>query len=161
MKKKRNAIRKHDKNYFDDLKSLALALLYCLQRKTNVTFITSDSDFLNLIFDIFETVIQQSSFAKQILPQLDDDKKRDLIKKKRYTFFLNSFDFVKYMENLMTDAFADNWKKDFVIFKIKYWDIPKQRYITLAFRFNETMRHIFLNSHGNFFCPFAKNIDLG
>lgn len=161
LAKKRNAIRKDDKNYFNDLKSLALVLLYCLQRKTNVTFITSDSDFLSLIFDIFSTVIQQSSFARQILPQLDDDKKRDLIKKKSHTFFLNSFDFVKYMEDCMTDAFADNWKKDFVIFKIKYWDIPKQRYITLEFRFNETMRHIFLNSYGNFFCPFAKNNENG
>ena len=161
LNKKRNAIRKDDKNYFNDLRSLALALLYCLQRKINVTFITSDSDFLNLIFDIFSTVIQQSSFAMQILPRVDDDKKRGLVKKKSYTFFLDSFDFVKCMENLMTDAFADNWKKDFVIFKIKYWDIPKQKYITLEFRFNETMRHIFLNSHGNLFCPFVKNNENG
>lgn len=161
LDKKRSAIRKDDKNYFNDLRSLALALLYCLQKKINVTFITSDSDFLSLIFDIFSTVIQQSSFARQILPQLDDDKKRDLIKKKSHTFFLNSFDFVKYMENLMTDAFSDSWKKDFVNFKIQYWDISKQKYITLEFRFNETMRYIFLNSHGNFFCPFAKNNENG
>lgn len=161
LSKKRSAIRKDDKNYFNDLKSLALALLYCLQRKRNVTFVTSDSDFLNLIFDVFSTVIQQSTFSMKILPLLDDDKKRDLMKKKRLTFFLDSFEFVKHMENYTADTFADNWKKDFLIFKVKYWDIPTQKYTTLEFRFDETMRHIFLNSHGTLFCPCARNNENG
>lgn len=161
LSKKRSAIRKDDKNYFNDLKSLTLALLYCLQRKRNVTLVTSDSDFLNLIFDIFSTVIQQSTFNVKILPLLDDDKKRDLMNKKRHTFFLDSFEFVKYMENYMADTFADNWKKDFLIFKVKYWDIPTQKYTTLEFRFDDTMRLVFLNSHGNLFCPCAKNNENG
>lgn len=161
LSKKRGAIRKDDKNYFNDLKSLALSLLYCLQKKTNVTFVTSDSDFLNLIFDIFSTVIQQSSFNVKILSLLDDDKKRELLQKKRHTFFLDSFEFVKYMENYMADTFADNWKKDYLIFKIKYWNIPKQQYTTLEFRFDETMRLVFLNSHGNLFCPCVKNNENG
>lgn len=161
LSKKRSAIRKNDKNYFNDLKSLALSLLYCLQKKTNVTFITSDSDFLNLIFDIFSTVIQQSTFNAKILPLLDDNKKQELIRKKRHTFFLDSFEFVKYMENYMADTFADNWKKDFLIFKVKYWDIATQKYTTLDFRFDNTMRFIFLNSHGNLFCPCAKNNENG
>ena len=127
----------------------------------NVTFVTSDSDFLNLIFDIFSTVIQQSTFNTKILSLINDNTKLYLLKNKRQTFFLDSFEFLKYMQNLMTDAFADNWKKDFLIFKIKYWDISTQKYITLEFRFDETMRNIFLNSHGNLFCPCAKNNENG
>lgn len=161
LSKKREAIRKDDKNYFNDLKSLSLALLYCLQRKKNVTFITSDSDFLSIIFDLFATVIQQSTFSMKILPSLDDPKKRDLMNKKRITFFLDSFEFVKHMEKYTADVYADNWKKDFLIFKIKYWDIPTQKYTTLDFRFDPTIREIFLNSHGSLFCPCAKNNENG
>ncbi len=161
LSKKRNAIRKNDKNYFNDLKSLALSLLYCLQRKRNVTFVTSDSDFLNLIFDIFSEITQQSTFKVKILPLLDNDKKRDLMNKKKHTFFINSFEFTKYMTNYINEAFADNWKKDFIIFKIKYWDIPTKKYTTLEFRFDNTMRLIFLNSHGNLFCPCVKNNENG
>ena len=161
LSKKREAIRKEDKNYFNDLKSLSLALLYCLQRKKNVTFITSDSDFLSIIFDLFATVIQQSTFSMKILPSLDDEKKRDLLKKKRLPFFLDSFEFIKHMENYTADVYADNWKKDYLIFKIKYWDIPTQKYTTLDFRFDTTIREIFLNSHGGLFCPCAKNNENG
>lgn len=161
LSKKRYAIRKGDKNYFNDLKSLALALLYCLQRKRNVTFVTSDSDFLNLIFDIFSTIIQQSTFNMKILSLLKNGKKGELMEKKKHTFFLDSFEFVEYMENYMADTFADNWKKDFLIFKIKYWDVPTQKYTTLEFRFDDTMRFIFLNAHGNLFCPFVKNNENG
>ncbi|MCF7831746.1 MAG: hypothetical protein K9M36_02590 [Candidatus Pacebacteria bacterium] len=157
LSKKRGAIRKNDENYFNDIKSLALSLLYCLQRKRNVTFVTSDSDFLNLVFDLFSTVIQESTFNVKIIPLLDDDKKQGLMNKKRYTFFLDSFEFIEYMEKYMADIFADNWKKDFLIFKIKYWDILTQKYHTLEFRFDDTMRQIFLNSHGTRFCPCAKN----
>jgi len=161
LSKKRQAIREKDANYFNDLKSLSLALLYCLQRKINVTFVTSDSDFLNIIFNLFPTVIQQFSFSEKILHKLGEQKKRDLMKGKRLTYFLDSFKFRKEMEKYSSDIFADNWKKDFLIFKIKYWDIPSQKYTTLDFRFDETTRFIFLNSHGNLFCPCAKNNENG
>ena len=161
LSKKRNAIRKSDKNYFNDLKSLSLSLLYCLQEKKNVTFITSDSDFLNIIFDMFSTIIQQSTFDYEILPQLTNEIKLKILNGKTHSFFLNSFEFKKHMDKYTGDAFSDNWKKDYLIFNIKYWDIKEQKYTKLEFRFNETMRQLFLNSHGNLECPFVKNNDCG
>ncbi|MFA6375870.1 MAG: hypothetical protein WCX69_00510 [Candidatus Paceibacterota bacterium] len=161
LRKKRKALKNNDANYLNDKKSLALSLLYCLQRKINVTFVTSDSDFLTLIFDIFSLVLQQANFSTQVLPMLNDNIKNDLLKNKSHTFFLNLIDFLKLKENLTIDAFSDNYKKDFITFEIKYWCIETQKYISLYFRFDETMRQIFLNAHGNLLCPCVKNCDNG
>ena len=62
---------------------------------------------------------------------------------------------------VLGDMYDDSWKKKSFSFVLKFWSTEKQKYHNFDFTFNEAERMMFLNSHGQFNCPPAKNDELG
>ena len=158
-RKKRKAIKKDDQHYFNDLKLVALSLFYTLDKKRNVTILTADSDFINLVFTLWGSFANEQSFKTEILEKINNDKIS--FSGKNVEINLNAISLYKKKEGLIRDVFADNWKRDYVIFKLKYWDQNRNKYFTFTFRINEVIRALLLNSWGNYFCPFAQDPRMG
>jgi hypothetical protein len=161
LKKKREAVKKNDPHYLNDLRAMSSALIYSLIYRKNVTFVTADTDHVSLMSNLIETLTQQMTFRTFILKRLSEDHKRRLIKGDRAIFKFNTFDFVKSREGLEGDMQEGSWRKSSFCFKIKFWDTTKQKYRSFNLPFNELGREMFLSATGQLACPYAKNNDLG
>lgn len=159
LKKKRKAVRNKAKNYLNDSKTVSLCMLYLLQKKRNITIYTSDSDFIHLVFNFFGAFSNEWAFKALILEKIEKDKID--FNTSKVELELKASDINKKMEGLLEDTYADNWKYNYLIFKIKYWDQCKGKYFTFTFRLNDILQRLLLNSWGNYFCPFSKSLDMG
>ena len=161
LKKKRMAIKQKESNYFNDLRSFSLMFLYCLEYKKNVTFVTSDSDAVNLFFNLTSGVAQQYVFKTKILSLITKEEKKDIVDGKELTIILNPDEIADETALLLKDIYSDIWKKDSFYFKIKFWSIQDKKYYNYYITFNDTTRLFFLNSHGQYNCPCADNHTMG
>jgi len=157
LKKKREAIKKNDPNYFNDLRCMSLALIYCLINKKNVTFVTADVDHINLLSNLTETLSQQQAFVYFTLSQLGEEGKKRLLKGDKTTLSLPTFDFIKMREELEGDMYDASWKKDSFCFKVKFWDQDRQKYRSFSLGFNKNQHEMFLTLSGQLCCPYAQN----
>jgi hypothetical protein len=160
-RKKRKAIRENDPNYFNDLRSFSLMLLYCLVKRENVTFYTSDSDAKNLFFTLTEAIAYQCALTAEILSLLSDDVKKHILSGESQTFFVDPLKLAEKRMGFLGDIYSDNWKKRSFMFKIKYWSLEEKRYYSFDMTFNEQTRELFLNATGQYNCPWAQNNKFG
>jgi hypothetical protein len=161
--KQRKAIRKNNKNCLNDTKTISLCMVYLLQNKKNITIYTSDSDFIHLIFNFFKSFANENAFKYVLLEKIKKDNININNTSVRSTLSLelNAKDIQTRLNGLLGDTYSDNWKHDYLIFKIKYWDQTKKKYFTFPFRFNDIVQKILINSRGNYFCPFAMSPIMG
>lgn len=159
-RKKRKAIIGQDPNYFNDLRSLSLALLYCLAFEENTTFVTSDSDLVHLFFVLNEAISYQWALKTEVILLLNDQMKKDIISGKDIEFQLNILKITNKRIEFSRSLYNDFKKKSF-LFRIKFWSIEEQRYYNIDSTFDEPLKNLFINSHGPYNCPVAKNSDLG
>ena len=162
LKKKRIALKKKDPHYFNDLRSFSLALLYCLQNRVNVTFITADNDAVNLFYTLTEALSDQWALRNKVLNLLTDDDKKNILSGKTVEFTVNPFEQVKSREGLLNDFYSDRWKKNSFAFRIKFWSMEEQKYFNIDLTFNELSRDFLLKgSTGAYWCPMARNDEWG
>jgi len=165
IKKKKNSIKKPHHNQQNDCKNLSLALIYCLLKRKNLIYISSDIDNIAYLFNWIEGVAQQSVFKQIILSRFhklpDHDKKR-WSEGKPISIFVNYEDeFKKLFNGYMTDMLSHDWKKTAFHFILKYWDQKEKKFIKYKFSFNNLSRELLLTLHGNCSCPYVKNYDYG
>lgn len=159
FKKKRTAIKKSDTHYFNDLKFTSLSLFYVLNKNRNITILTADSDFVNLVLTFWDSFTNECAFKAEILEKIS--KEGITFSENSTKINLSAASLYKRKEGMLRDAFGDNWKRDYRIFNLKYWDQSKNKYFNFTFRINEEIRTLLLNAWGNYFCPFARSPEMG
>jgi len=163
-KKKTEAINKKNPNYHNDLKSLALALLFCIQNRVNLHFYTSDSDFVIHLRQWVDSVSHQLTLKYLLLVYL---QKNDGLKKiwggiEEATFKMPYEDYLRHEEDIRGDFLANDWKKDGYFFQIHSWDNNRKKFINdIKIHFNSAMEENLYNLHGPFSCPFVSNNTYG
>ncbi len=159
-KKKRKNLKNGDQNYMNDMKNVALALLYCLIYRQNVTIVTADADYAHHFFELTGAVADHWALKTTVLSILSEKKKINILSKKPYTFFIKPQEHARKRMEILSDFYSNHWKRGFA-FKIKIWDQKNKKYEELNIIFNEEIRNLFLNATGNFKCPYAQNNTMG
>ena len=162
LKKKRTAIKKSDPNYFNDIRSISLMLIYCLLKKKSATLLTSDVDLVELFFNLTESISAQSALKFTILPLLTDKHHKIISSGSKAEFTIDVKDLTEKRVSIMHDIYSHRENKtDIILFEIKYWSIKEQRYYNYQFYFSEDTRTLFLKSHGALNCLPARNAEYG
>lgn len=149
---------RNSKNLLNDYKNVSIILLFSLLNKINTVFVTADRDLLAIVLTLTESLAQGIAFPYFFLPTLTEQDKRDLLKGKHITRFLDFAEFKKYYDNLLGDILNRYWQKDYVSIRVRLWDDKKQCYIEdLIINFENTGREMILNMQGPLSCPYSKN----
>jgi hypothetical protein len=133
-----------------------------LNYKKNVTFITADRDFLAIVLVFVESLSQGIAFNSLILQEMTDIDKKKILRGKKKTLFIDYNKFKTEYNGVMFDILNRFWQKDFLTFKIRFWDRDEQIFIKdLILKFDKNLRILTLNMHGPLNCSCAKNDDFG
>ncbi|MEK9182032.1 MAG: hypothetical protein AAB781_00375 [Patescibacteria group bacterium] len=161
IRKKRKADPKHA-NYLNDYRSLSLSLINCLLRKTNTTYVTSDSDILIAVCNLTEAIAQQISFKYFILEKIKQEGATRLWRgKEKFRFVIDFSPFKEFVAKQM-QCFALSLKEKSFYFRVIFWDQKNQKYVDcLRLNFDKDGRDMMLHSHGQLACPFVCNSNHG
>lgn len=158
FKKKKQAIKTNPEKFFNDYKNLSLALIYCLLEQKNVTLVTADHDMVANFYTLIEAISQELTFKKIILDKLDANEKRVIMNGRKITYYIDKKEFDKTEDGIRADILNHDWKKGGFYFRVKFWDKVNKKYINdFYLKFDESMRDVFLNLHGNLSCHFSQN----
>jgi len=149
-------------NLLNDYKNVCIILLYALLNRTNVTFVTADRDILAILLVLSKSLAHDMTFTHMILSSLSEDDKRVILKRNYITRYFSFSEFKKIFNGVYGDIMNVYWKRDYVRFRVKLWDLKRQKYINdFSLNFNESVREMILNMHGPLSCHFAKNDTYG
>jgi len=166
IKKKKEAINKPHHNALNDCKSLSLALIYCLKKGRNITYITSDIDNIANLYTWIDAISQQLTLKIIILNRIknwsEDEKNVFWQKGRPISLFIDyEKEFIKHVNGMRADILAHDWKKVSFGFTIKYWSEKDNKFINYMVKFDKSVRELLLHLHDNCSCPYVKNIDYG
>lgn len=162
--KKRKKSLFGNKNYMNDIRSLATIFTYSLINRNNITYISADSDSVAYFLDWSSTLIQQVVFNTKCLEILNRDRRlgmKKVIDGRKEAIFFEPMDMQKEIAGT-TQKFYSNHKKYFSPrFTLKYWNREKKKFFNLSVNIDDVTRQFLLSSHGNLNCPTTKNDEMG
>ncbi len=161
LKKKRKAMRRKNVNYFNDMRSLSLSLVYALLHKENVKFVTADQDFVYFFFELLHAISQQIVFNEIALNTLGKEGVKKVFLGSKEAIFISKNLLMNKIENFMNGLFYGYRGFNSSKFSIYYWDQAEQRYYQFSFVINKAVRQLFLHAHGSLECYFSKNNEFG
>lgn len=164
IKKRADGLRGKNKNYANDLRSLATFFLYSMLYKRNTTFVTSDSDFVSYFFDWSTTMIQEVVFTMKILEEFKKNDKHGMKKfmaGKKEALFFDTNKLFSFIGGTLQRFLGNKTKYFAPRLTIKYWDKSRQKFFVLNFNVDKSIRMLFLSAHGNLNCPTTKNDTMG
>jgi len=164
IKKRKGELKGKNKNYLNDLRSLATVFVYSLTNKNNVTFVSSDSDAIVYFFDWVGTLIQQSSFhtfSLEILNKYEREGMKRVLSNKKEAIFYDPDTMVKYIRGTEVRFFSNNKKYFSTKLTIKYWDKKREKYFDFSINIDRYVREVFLSLHGPYNCPTVRNDRMG
>lgn len=161
-KKAKKALQDNHPAYIQDIRSLALILIYALINRKNVSYYTSDGDAITLFIKWLDSLTMRLALNIFILPKLSSKNKQELLHGKTLEYFIDYNDFVKKRIGLFQDLCSDWWKEKGFQIKIKYWDQKaRQFHNAISITLTEETADFISNLHGGLECNFAKNDILG
>ncbi len=159
-KKKKDAFS--NKNFLNDARTISLIQLHSFFNKKDVDILTADSDFLQLMFNWISANVQEIVFKYMILDKLSRQDLVDLqLRNKKLTIYIDFEEASTHYKRYLESIFRTNRVKGDIRTNIKFWDVTEQKFYSFDFYFNESIRQLFMASHGNCHCPFTKNDFMG
>jgi hypothetical protein len=145
-----------------DIKNLALALYYCLFTKQDVILYTADADLVSLFLRWVDAMSMRSTLLFEVLKKLGEDGRSRVARGGQTTIVLPADEFIEKRAQWFRDIVNDSYKTSGCRFTIKRWDqnthtFEDDVYIT----FEDEVAEALARSHGNMWCHFTKNNELG